>query len=339
MDENNNPINENDNNQAKYQSRSGEGSQGQTVSNDINNQGQTTNVGQNYNNYNQNLNQANKKKSKAPLIIGIVCGVLLFGCLVFGIIFAIIGVFVNGVKDKVNNELNNMSYNYSSSYNNITNRVSNLTSNKLDTNSLNDLLNKTKNLINATNSAAVNNTTNNTTANNTVQNNNATNLDVKTSKQSAPISKGEWGAASKYDAKTSDYKDAYVKVTKFVRGEDAVKLVKEYTDSSSYYKYTEPKEGMEYVVVEYEVDFSNFEIPSYGISLDLSPSAKGTTEGQSAIKYNGVNYYVTATSMNKDYAKQAKATGKFAVQVPKGCTDYVVSFGSYGKTITYVKGE
>lgn len=327
MDEqNNNPIQGNDNNDPIK--RSGESNQGQMPNQNYGNGNAQ------YNNYNQNLNQAPKKKSKAPLIIGIICAVLLVGCLVIGgIIFACVGIF-NNTKKSIVNELNNINSNSYSNLLNNTNSIRNSLSNNTNTSLVNDL----KNIVKGNNTVANNTVVNNTVANNTVVNKPA-NMDVKTSTQGNPIKKGEWGAASKYDAKTKDYSDAYVKVTNFVRGEDAVKLVKEYTDSSSYYKYTDPKEGMEYLVVEYEVDFSNFEIPSYGISLDLSPSVKGTKEGSSAITYNGINYYTTATSMNKDYAKTSTAKGKFAVQVPKGCTDYVVSFGAYGKTITYVKGE
>ena len=338
MEENNNPIkgsrNENEepikevgnkevNTNSLSGNRSGSGSQ--------NNSGQNNNVGQStsgqnvppQNNTNQgtsgqNMNNQNKKKSKAPIIIVIVIiVVLLLGCLVFGLIFGGILLFS---KNSVNNTIKNTS-----------------TISSYKRNELNDISNSIKNNLNSINNT-LNNVTNNT-ANNTTNNTTATNsVNAKSSTQKEPLAKGEWGISSKYSTQSKSYDNVYVKVTNFTRGDEAKKIVQDFTNSSSFYKYQEPKEGLEWVVVEYDVDFSDYQMSSLGTNSDVTTSLKGV--GTGGVKYNGTSYILTTINIaSRDYSKDKNQKGKVAFQMPKGCSDYVIEFGPYGKTLAYFKGE
>ena len=104
---------------------------------------------------------------------------------------------------------------------------------------------------------------NNNDSNNNSENiNNSQNTDIlgaaKASSKQEPLSIGEWGIASKYVS--GGYVDVPAKVINVTRGEPAAQELKEYLDSgSSIYAYSEPKNGMEWAVVEYSIDLTQME--------------------------------------------------------------------------------
>lgn len=291
--------------------------QGDNGSGENNNSVGQSNNGQ-YNNYSQNLNSANgnqKKKSKAPIIIIVVVIVLLLlGCLVSGVVFFGIKFYNDNIKNEITgknsivNDIRNS--NITSKNNTIDNTTSNTVTNSLE-----------------------NNTIENTTTNNVVTG------DAKTSTKEAPLSKGEWGVVAKYSTETKEYENVNVKVTNFTRGEDAKKAVQDYmTSGSSIYKYQDPKEGLEWLVIDYDVDFADYTMPSIGANGDVSGKVEGLTS--SSIKYNGTTYITSTIFIGpKDYVKTKNTSGRLATQVPIGCSDYIVTFGSYNETKAYFKGE
>ena len=331
---------------------------GQNNNENVNNQGQTNQIPNNgqatannvqtpqYNNYQANANNSAKKKSKAPIIIIVVLIVLLLlGCIVFGIIFAAFGIF-NTAKHEVENAYNTYG-NYYNSYNNIQNSLNNTTNalNELKnkTNQVNNIINNvTNNLNTSTNNILNTNTANNTNTNNTVNTNN-TNAsavtDAKTSTKEAPLTKGTWGIASKYSTESSKYENVNVKLTNVVRGEEAKKAVQEFVNKSSYYKYEEPKEGLEWVVIDYDLNFGDFTMSSLGENPRVTLSIKGSGNKTSVI-YNGMSYTLFTTYIGtSDYVKEKNTSGKIAFQMPIGCTDYVMQFGEYNETNAFFKGE
>lgn len=310
--ENNNPIQENNanNNPIQENSQSNNSNIGES------------NAQQQNNNYSQNVNSVNgnqKKKSKAPIIIIIVVIVLLLlGCLVSGVIFFGIKFYNDNIKNSIVENKINM--------NSIVNDVKN-------TNTTNTIKNNTSN---TTRNTIANNTTN--TASNTVTNNVITG-DAKTSTKESPLSKGEWGIASKYSTETKEYENVNVKVTNFTRGEDAKKAVQDYmTSGSSIYKYQDPKEGLEWLVIDYDVDFADYTMSSVGANGDVSGKVEGLTS--SSIKYNGTTYITSTIFIGpRDYVKTKNTSGRLATQVPIGCSDYIVTFGAYNEAKAYFKGE
>ncbi len=324
MDEqNNNPIKEDNENQESNnqvqnnnQSEQNNNEAKQNVEQNNTRTGESNN-GQQYNNYEQNGNVANKKQSKAPIIILVVIIVLLlFGCLISGIAFLGIKFYNENIKNIV-------------------------TENKVNS-IVNDIRNSNTTNKNNTTRNTTSNTIRNSLANNTVQNTTTNNIitgDAKTSTKEAPISKGEWGIASKYCTETKGYENVRVKVTNFTRGEDAKKAVQDYINSgSSIYKYQEPKEGLEWLVIDYDVDFADYTMSSVGANGDLSGKIEGLTS--SSIKYNGVTYITSTIFIGpRDYVKTKNTTGRLATQVPVGCSDYIVTFGAYNETKAFFKGE
>ena len=284
---------------------------------------QNENIQSNNNTSNVNFNA--KKKSKAPIIIIVVLiVVLIFGCLTIGGVFLVFGMFKNYNKNETINKIEN-----------ITKEI-----NTTNTNSSRNNSSRNTNKNSTTNNTASNNTTNNTTAtNSTVQSNSSTITDAKVSTKENPLEKGTWGIASKYSTESKEYEDVYIKVTNIVRGEEAKKAVQDYINGKSYYKYEEPKEGLEWVVLDYDLDFANFKKTSFGANADVTASIRGIGDHNSVV-YNGTTYILSSRYIgSSDYVKTQTTTGKIAFQMPIGCKDYIVQFGSYNNTNAYFKGE
>ncbi len=184
------------------------------------------------------------------------------------------------------------------------------------------------------NNNVLNNTTNTDMNNNTVTNNTTNNTTGKTSSKSSPLSIGEWGIASQY--KSGGYIKVPARVTKVTRGAAAAQEVKAYcTSGSSIYKYQDAKEGMEWAVIEYDVDLTNV---SSDTSIRLDSKITGTGDNTS-IKYNGTTYIVSTMNMTSGYTNSKVANAKFAVQLPVGCSDYNIVLGSSSSTQAFFKGK
>ncbi len=325
------PNNGTNQNQVQPQQNSGVNlNQGQVQQNNNANQNQgqvqqnnnaNQNQGQVKPNYNPNQNNNTKKKSKAPIIIVVVIIVLLlFGCVVLGV--GIVGFkFITENKKGASNVIENLIDSNSNR-----NKSSSVNTNK------NTNTNKNKNTNSNTNTNTNTNTSTDITGQTTV-------TDAKTSSKENPLSTGTWGIASKYSTEDKKDEEVYVKVTKYVRGEEAKKAVQDYVNSSSFYKYEEPKEGLEWVVVDYDIDFANYKRSSLGSNARVSVSIKGAGN-RSSVVYNGTTWILSSTYIGKsDYVKTQTAQGKVAFQMPIGCTDYILQFGEYNETNAFFKGE
>ena len=189
--------------------------------------------------------------------------------------------------------------------------------------------------------------TNTTTNNSTKKSSSKASKDTTASTKEAPLELGEWGLASKYAGRYLDesyadqtYIDVPVKVKKVSRGDKVVDDVKSLL-AAKHYKYQEPKSTqLEWVIVEYDVDLSDVKFGgSLGTTIKIDSSVKGTDGG--SVKYDGITYILTTLDVSSsDYVKEPGVySGKFVTQLPKGCKDYLIKFGSYGKTESYFKGE
>ena len=196
---------------------------------------------------------------------------------------------------------------------------------------------------------SINNTTNNTTTNNNTIGNDADNtintpevdntITAIESSLTDLLNKNEWGYASKYNTQVSGYQDVRIRITKYTRGLEAKQIAKDYLDNSSVYEYDDPDEGAEWLVIDYEVDFYNFERSKYGDSTTVSVDISGL-DGKSGIKYNGSTFYTTAMNIgSSEYVKTTKGTGRVLTQMLEGCTDYAVVFGVSGEGKAYFTGE
>ena len=249
---------------------------------------------------------------------------------------------------------------HSNSKNNYKHEIADNRSASQISNSLKTNREDTNNYQNSKNS--FNETSNNdkTDNSNTISNNNTSKPDSTTheepvnSKASSianPLSIGEWGIASKkdYNSNTKQNVDIPVKITNITRGKMAQEKLKEYL-KDGFYKYEEPKEGLEYCIVEYSVDLSKLTPGKYGsrsISLTskMGKSTGGYDDDSLGAFKNGnvtyitnnldITYYVYGQSSTKDNS----ANGAFVGYIPVGETDYLISFGEKDGTKAFFKGK
>lgn len=155
-----------------------------------------------------------------------------------------------------------------------------------------------------------------------------------------PLQIGEWGIASKYNTNTKGDQNVNIRVTNVIRGEEAKKMAKDYMSSgSSIYKYEDPTAYLEWAVIEYDVDFGNtFQMGELGANPNVNGDITGL-DGTS-IKYNGITYISSVIEIgSRDYIKTKTGSGKLLTQLPIGCTDYLIQFGTYNGTNAYIRGK
>lgn len=214
------------------------------------------------------------------------------------------------------------------------NKIKNSNSSISQNNKLSDIKNEEVSESNSSNS--INNSKNSLDNEFIVQNNKKDNntpiekpTTGKESSKTNPLSIGNYGVAYQRTSKTNI--DVPVKVTNVTRGNSAKKMVKQYCDSGvSIYRYDEPKEGMEWAVIDYTVDLTNVPATTEGKKVSLDSKITGTGDNTS-IKYNNNIYIVSTINMSTKYSKETIAHGKFAAQLPIGCTDYLIVLGTQDK--------
>ena len=101
-------------------------------------------------------------------------------------------------------------------------------------------------------------------------------------------------------------------------------------------KLEDAKENMEWAVIEYSIDLTKMEKDS---TAKLDTKITGIGDNNS-IKYNGATYIVSTTNMTpNNYTKGEIVSCKFAVQLPIGCTDYLIALGSSSGTKAFFSGK
>lgn len=193
---------------------------------------------------------------------------------------------------------------------------------------------------NGNNTLGTNTVAENTTSPSASQTNEGANNSARESSLENPLQVGEWGIASKYNTETSSDQNVNVRVTNIIRGDEAKEMAKEYMSRDySIYKYEDPEAYLEWVVIEYDVDFADTYVPG---ELGASPNVEADITGPdgSSVKYNGITYITSTIEIgSRDYIKAKTGSGKILTQIPIGCTDYIIQFGRYNGTTAYFQGQ
>lgn len=188
---------------------------------------------------------------------------------------------------------------------------------------------------NNTNTKISNTSASNETEEKNNENNNVSSNGKESSLESL-LSVGEWGTASKYSSSDKKDKELNVKITNIRRGENIENEVKNWFNTSgTIYKYPELKEGMEWAVIDYTVDFSEF-----GESSTMKVNSEIAGLDGHSIKYDNKIYVVSTVDMSgKDSVESGIASGRFCTQLPIGCKDYIIIMGNDDSTRAYFKGK
>ena len=139
---------------------------------------------------------------------------------------------------------------------------------------------------------------------------------------------GQWGVASKYSSKSEQYEDVNVTVKRIIRGEEAESIIKKYIKENKYLEYTNPGQDMEWLVVEYQINFGNFTKGKNGVNSDIQTKIKGYGENEDIILDNTIYKTTTQDISTREYTKGDTLIGRFVIQIPKKCEQYVIVFGN-----------
>lgn len=242
-------------------------------------------------------------EKKVISIVGLIICAIMFVILIIESLLVVLGLTIHStVYDVMENDYNNMVGNFENSMGNDYNNIFENT--------------------NINNNSSTDNSSNTTPV-----------TGVSSSKTS-PLTFGEWGIASKYYS--GEYVNVPVRVTNITRGSAAAQEVEEYCNSgSSIYKYEDAEDGMEWAVVEYEIDLSDFDTDTI-VNLDRRITGTGDN---SSVKHRGTTYIISTMNMSFDYDSGKIVTSKFATQLPTGCHDYLIVLGSSSSTQAFFQGE
>lgn len=150
--------------------------------------------------------------------------------------------------------------------------------------------------------------------------------------------KEDYKIVSKYNTVTKNYQDVKVKISKVIRGNDAQKLFDKYNNSTNYAIKMNLADEEELMIVEYKIDFMNFDMGEVGANKDIEASIC-IDEDNNYIKYNDKIYFSSVRYMNNlDFTKAKKDSGKFITNIPKGLTQYKIKIGIEGQNKYYFDG-
>lgn len=173
---------------------------------------------------------------------------------------------------------------------------------------------------------------------NVAQTENAPDWEIKnTSSIEAPLIIGDSAQVSRYIDDTKCYSNVLMKFTKVIRGKDALSIVNEYENSSTIV-FEEPNEGIEYVIVEYQVYIPS-EAGSKNTTANLPIEIRGSAS--SYVTFSDKAYAISTWCVNDGCGASSGSlvTCQEIFQLPIGCSDYYVVFGGNAETTATFKGE
>ena len=152
-----------------------------------------------------------------------------------------------------------------------------------------------------------------------------------------PLITGDATLVSKYLDDTRTYENLQVKLSNIVRGDDALAIAQEYEGQTTV-RFEKPADGVEYVVVEYQV-YVPFDLNTNSTTTNLPIEVRGlNTNG---VVYNNVSYIISTWCIadGENSSAGSLVTCREIFQMPVGCNNYYIVFGTQGQTTAVFKGE
>ena len=159
----------------------------------------------------------------------------------------------------------------------------------------------------------------------------------ETSSLENPLIVGDATSINRYIDDIKVYETLNLKLSKIYRGEESLNIAKQYEDGSTV-RFEKPQEGIEYVVIEYEI-YVPMESKTTGTLTNLPIEIRGlTTNG---VIHNNKSYIISTWCVNDGGTAGADMVVKCQeiFQMPVGCTDYYIVFGTQGQNPATYKGE
>ena len=129
----------------------------------------------------------------------------------------------------------------------------------------------------------------------------------------------DYKVVSKYNPSTKNCEEIKVKIDDIIRGEKANNILEEYNRDSEFPINLQINDDQELIVVNYTINFGNFQIGANGVSKDIEAKV--------------------CESEEKGYTKERKVDGSFVVLIPKDLHDYKIRIGANGQKVAYFSGK
>lgn len=155
-----------------------------------------------------------------------------------------------------------------------------------------------------------------------------------TSSKDAPLSIGEVGISSKYNAILDTYQDVDVKLLKIY--DDELYQIEKYNEKNPD-DQIEVDDDYKAVVLQYEVSLFDFETESFGTSVELDTEITDVNDNSFVV--NGVKQVIDVKVLDSDAGITNGSSGKVTIffQIPKDVTNYLVKLGTNNQKIAYYK--
>lgn len=154
---------------------------------------------------------------------------------------------------------------------------------------------------------------------------------VKQTSVKKPSGDGKWFWAPKRDAKTNEIKSVPLMVTEVKKGSKAEKIIKEKMATSAF-QYSVAESGLEWVIVQYNVDLRNIAPTSQGKPISVSIKAQG--KNGKPLKFNGRDYVPQMFDLSDKLASGESGVGFVAFKAPKK-SKIVLKFGDEQSNVPY----
>ena len=121
-----------------------------------------------------------------------------------------------------------------------------------------------------------------------------------------------------------------------LRGSRASALVKEWAENESWFTFSPPEKGNEWIAVEYEISLDSFPVDSEGTDASVSVFLSGTDGGY--LTAEGKEYTAAAVNLTDgQYDYEGIKKGVIAWQSPEKCDDILLTIGEYEETQAFFK--
>ena len=149
----------------------------------------------------------------------------------------------------------------------------------------------------------------------------------------------DYKVVSKYNPSTKNCEEIKVKIDDIIRGEKANNILEEYNRDSEFPINLQINDDQELIVVNYTINFGNFQIGANGVSKDIEAKVCESEE-KGYIEYNDKIYMPIVQCINNfEYTKERKVDGSFVVLIPKDLHDYKIRIGANGQKVAYFSGK
>lgn len=169
--------------------------------------------------------------------------------------------------------------------------------------------------------------------------NNNPNWDItESSSIEDPLIAGKATNISRYLDDTKTYELLQMKVTNFYRGEEATRIANEYEEQTAI-RFEKPQEGLaEYVVVEYQVYIPE-DVNTTSTTANLPMEVRG--KESTGVIFNNTPYVIFNWCIETGGTVGANnvVTCREIFQMPIGCTEYYLVFGTQGEAVAVYRGE